>query len=52
LLRHTGHPKAIQYVAIDMSSAYIKGVSDNFGNAQVVYDKFHIIQNVVEANRV
>ena len=49
LLRHNGHPKAIQYVAIDMSPAYIKGVSDNLGNAQVVYDKFHVIQNVVEA---
>jgi transposase len=49
LLRHNGHPKAIQYVAIDMSPAYIKGVIDNLGNAQVVYDKFHVIQNVVEA---
>ena len=49
LLRHNGHPKAIQYVAIDMSPAYIKGVSDNLGNAQVVFDKFHIIQYVVEA---
>ena len=49
LLRHNGHPKAIQYVAIDMSPAYIKGVASNLGNAQVVYDKFHVIQNVVEA---
>ena len=49
LLRHNGHPKPIQYVAIDMSPAYIKGVSNNLGNAQVVYDKFHVIQNVVEA---
>ena len=49
LLRHNGHPKAIQYVAIDMSPAYIKWVSNNLGNAQVVYDKFHVIQNVVEA---
>ena len=49
LLRHNGHPKAIQHVAIDMSAAYPKGVSDNLGNAQVVYDKFHVIQNVVEA---
>ncbi len=49
LLRQNGHPKAIQHVAIDMSAAYTKGVSDNLGNAQVVYDKFHIIQNVVEA---
>jgi len=49
LLRHNGHPKAIQYVAIDMSPAYIKGVNGNLGNAQLVYDKFHVIQNVVEA---
>ena len=49
LLRHNGHPKAIQYVAIDMSPAYIKGVSNNLGTAQVVYDKFHVIQYVVEA---
>ncbi len=32
-----------------MSAAYTKGMSDNLGNAQVVYDKFHVIQNVVEA---
>ena len=49
LLRHNGHPKAIQHVAIDMSAAYTKGVSDNLGNARVVYDKLHVIQNVVEA---
>lgn len=49
MLRHNGHPKAIQHVAIDMSAAYTKGVSDNLGNAQMVYDKFHVIQNVVEA---
>ena len=32
-----------------MSAAYMNGVSDKFGNAQVMYDKFHVIQNVVEA---
>ena len=42
--RHNGHPKAITRVAIDMSPAYIKGVSQNFGNAQLVFDKFHVIQ--------
>ncbi len=40
---------AIQCVAIDISAAYVKGVCDNFGNAQVVYDKFHVIQNFMEA---
>ena len=35
---HNGHPKAVRQVAIDMSPAFIKGVRDNFGNAQVVFD--------------
>ncbi len=49
LLRHNGHPKSITQAAIDMSAAYAKGVRENFGNAQIVYDKFHVIQTVVEA---
>ncbi len=49
LLRRNGHSKPIQHVAIDMSAACKRGVSDNLGNARVVYDKFHVIQNVVGA---
>jgi transposase len=49
LLQHNGHPKAITQVAIDMSPAYMKGVRENFGNAQVVFDKFHVISQVVKA---
>ena len=47
LQAHNGHPKAVTQVAIDMSPAFVKGVRDNFGNAQLVFDKFHVIQ---EAN--
>ena len=39
----------IQYVDTDMSAANTNGVSENLGNARVVYDKFHVIQNVVDA---
>jgi transposase len=49
LIKHNGHPKAITQVAIDMSRAYIKGVEDNLGNAEITFDKFHIIQQVVDA---
>jgi transposase len=49
LLKHNGHPKAITQVAIDMSPAYQKGVAENLGNAAVVFDKFHLVSNVVEA---
>jgi len=41
---HNGHPKAITQVAIDMSPAYHKGVRENFGNAALVFDKFHVVQ--------
>jgi transposase len=49
LVKHNGHPKAISQVAIDMSAAYTKGVRENLGNAQIVYDKFHVVQSVVGA---
>lgn len=45
---HNGHPKAITQVAIDMSPAYVKGVRENLGNAQLVFDKFHVIQEANE----
>lgn len=47
--RHNGHPKAITQIAIDMSPAYQKGVRENFGNAQIVFDKFHVVTQVVQA---
>jgi len=49
LFKHNGHPKAITQIAIDMSPAYIKGVRDNFGNATVSFDKFHVVSHVTEA---
>lgn len=49
LYRHNGHPKAVTQVAIDMSPAYVKGVKENFGNAEMVFDKFHVIKEVGEA---
>ena len=49
LVAHNGHPKAITQVAIDMSPAYIKGVKEHLGNARIVFDKFHVVSQVVEA---
>jgi transposase len=45
---HNGHPKSVTQAAIDMSRAYIKGARENFGNAQLVFDKFHVIQEANE----
>ena len=39
----------ITQVSMDMSPAYQRGVADNCRNAQVVFDKFHVIKNANEA---
>ena len=44
--KHNGHPKAITQAALDMSSADQKGVQNNFGNAQRVSDKYHVVARV------
>ena len=36
-------------VCIDMTPAYISGVYYNFPNANIVYDKFHVIKLLNEA---
>jgi transposase len=42
---HNGHRQAITQVSMDMSAAYQKGVKENGRNAQVVFDKFHVLAN-------
>ena len=41
---HGGDPLAIESVSIDMSPAFIKGVARQFPNAQVTFDKFHVVR--------
>lgn len=43
LEQHNGHRHAITQVSMDMSPAYQKGVEATCRNAQVVFDKFHVI---------
>ncbi len=38
-----GDPQAIESITIDMSPAFIKGVSQNLPNAQITFDKFHVV---------
>ena len=49
ILRHNGHPKAIKAVAMDMSKAYQKGAREELGNAEVVFDPFHVHALVSQA---
>jgi len=43
LLAHGCPPEQITSVSIDMSPAFIKGVSSELPNAQLTFDKFHVV---------
>ena len=45
LEKHNGHRHAITQASMDMSQAYQAGVAEHCRNAQVVFDKFHVILN-------
>ena len=46
---HNGSLEAIKDVTCDMSKAFIKGVKDNLPQADITFDKFHIIKIINEA---
>lgn len=44
-----GAPGQITDVSCDMSPAFIKGVKENFKNAKITFDRFHVMKLVNEA---
>lgn len=46
---HKGKPDDITDASIDMSPAFIKGVEENFPQAKITFDKFHIMKILNEA---
>ena len=46
---HGGDPKAIESISIDMSPAFIKGVTKYLPNARITFDKFHVIAHASTA---
>lgn len=49
LEQHNGHRHALTQVSMDMSPAYEKGVKVTCRNAQVVFDKFHVVAHANQA---
>jgi transposase len=49
LEKHNGHRHAITQASMDMSAGYQAGVKENCRNAQIVFDKFHVIQQANQA---
>lgn len=46
---HQGDPSRIQEVCCDMSPAFISGVEKHFPEAQLTFDKFHVLKIINEA---
>lgn len=46
---HGGDPKAVESISIDMSPAFIKGVTKYLPNARITFDKFHVIAHASTA---
>ena len=49
LSTHGGDTDQIISASIDMSPAFIKGVTDNLPNARITFDKFHVIAHASTA---
>ena len=48
LEQQKGNKEQVKSVSCDMSPAFIKGIKDNLPNAQITFDKFHIIKIINE----
>lgn len=49
LKAHGGDPEQIRHVCMDMSAAYAKGVGLALPQAQISYDRFHVIALAIDA---
>lgn len=49
LAAHQGHADNISEVCIDMSPAFIKGVADSLPQAEITFDRFHVIKIINQA---
>ena len=49
LKAHGGDPAEVRYVCMDMSAAYAKGVALALPEAQISYDRFHVVALAIEA---
>jgi transposase len=46
---HNGNVTSVENISCDMSPAFIKGIGLNFKDANITFDKFHVIKRINEA---
>lgn len=46
---HGGHAEQIEEACMDMSPAFVRGLTDEFPQAEITFDAFHLMQLMTEA---
>ena len=49
LTAHKGSPEQVRLVGIDMSPAFIRGVTEHLPSARITFDKFHVVAHASAA---
>jgi transposase len=49
MLVHWGQPKAVREFCCDLSKAFIKGIGENFPDAGLTFDKYHVMKIINDA---
>lgn len=49
LAAHGGDPGEVEHICMDMSAAYALGAAKALPNAQISYDRFHVVSMAIEA---
>lgn len=49
LKAHEGNPEQIKGICCDMSPAFIAGIEDTFQDAEITFDKFHVMKLINDA---
>jgi transposase len=49
LEKHNGKAENIEQACCDLSRAFIKGISEQLPNAEIVFDRFHVMNKVTDA---
>ena len=49
LEKHNGKAKNIKQACCDLSKAFIKGINEQLPNAEIIFDRFHVMNKVTKA---
>lgn len=49
MVEHNGDPEKIEFICCDMGTGFLSGISKEFPDAVVTYDRFHVMQHMTMA---